>query len=115
VSNRIETFDGREDYGAGKPWAWWPALLAVVYTVRGGDEDSEVIRLISARKADQSARQALLFRVGKNSATARRLDAAAAVSDKMRSAERPTAGHAGSEACGEVVRPGEFAAAVQPA
>jgi len=27
-------------------------------------------------------------------------------SDKMRSAERPTAGHAGSEACGEVVRPG---------
>jgi hypothetical protein len=26
-------------------------------------------------------------------------------SDKMRIAERPTAGHAGSEACGEVVRP----------
>jgi hypothetical protein len=28
-------------------------------------------------------------------------------SDNMRIAERPTAGHAGSEACGEVVRPGE--------
>jgi uncharacterized DUF497 family protein len=51
--NRIETFDGREDYGEDR-WKTVglvePALLAVVYTVRG--EDSEVIRLISARKAD---------------------------------------------------------------
>jgi hypothetical protein len=28
-------------------------------------------------------------------------------SDKIFAVERPTAGHAGSEACGEVVRPGE--------
>ena len=51
--NRIETFDGREAYGED---CWKtvglvePALLAVVYTVRG--EDDEIIRLISARKAD---------------------------------------------------------------
>jgi uncharacterized protein len=51
--NRIETFDGREAYGEDR----WkivglvePALLAVVYTIRG--EDDEIIRLISARKAD---------------------------------------------------------------
>ena len=52
--NRIETFDGREDYGEDR-WKTVglvePALLAVVYTVRSG-EDSEIIRVISARKAD---------------------------------------------------------------
>ena len=51
--NRIETFDGREAYGEDR-WRTVglvePALLAVVYTVR--DEDDEIIRLISARKAD---------------------------------------------------------------
>ena len=51
--NRIETFDGREAYGEDR-WKTvglvQPALLAVVYTVRG--EDDEIIRLISARKAD---------------------------------------------------------------
>lgn len=51
--NRIETFDGREAYGEDR-WKTVglvePALLAVVYTVRGGD--GEIIRLISARKAD---------------------------------------------------------------
>ena len=51
--NRIETFDGRENYGEDR-WKTVglvdPALLAVVYTVR--DADSEIIRLISARKAD---------------------------------------------------------------
>ena len=50
---RIETFDGREAYGEDR-WKTVglvePALLAVVYTVRG--EDAEIIRLISARKAD---------------------------------------------------------------
>lgn len=51
--NRIETFDGRDADGEDR----WKtvglvesALLAVVYTVRG--EDGDVIRLISARKAD---------------------------------------------------------------
>ena len=51
--NRIETFDGREDYGEDR-WKTVglvePALLAVVYT--GRSEDDEIIRLISARKAD---------------------------------------------------------------
>jgi uncharacterized protein len=51
--NRIETFDGREAYGEDR-WKTVglvePALLAVVYTIRG--EDDEIIRLISARKAD---------------------------------------------------------------
>ncbi len=51
--NRIETFDGREVYGEDR-WKTVglvePALLAVVYTVRG--EDDEITRLISARKAD---------------------------------------------------------------
>ena len=51
--NRIETFDGREAYGEDR-WKTVglvePALLAVVYTVRG--EDDEITRLISARKAD---------------------------------------------------------------
>lgn len=51
--NRIETFDGREAYGEDR-WKTVgmvePALLAVVYTVRGND--GNIIRLISARKAD---------------------------------------------------------------
>ena len=50
---RIETFDDREDYGEDR-WKTVglvaPALLAVVYTVRG--KDGYLIRLISARKAD---------------------------------------------------------------
>ena len=55
--NRIETFDGRDAYGEDR-WKTVglvePALLAVVYTVRG--EDGDVIRLISARKADAHER-----------------------------------------------------------
>ena len=55
--NRIEAFDGREDYGEDR-WRTVglvePALLVVVYTVRG--EDDNVIRLISARKADAHER-----------------------------------------------------------
>jgi len=51
--NRIETFDGRDAYGEDR-WKTVglvePALLAVVYTVRG--KVSETIRLISARRAD---------------------------------------------------------------
>ena len=54
---RIETFDGRDAYGEDR-WKTVglvePALLAVVYTVRG--EDGEIIRLISARKADAHER-----------------------------------------------------------
>ena len=55
--NRIEAFDGRETYGEDR-WKTVglvePALLAVVYTVR--DKDGEIIRLISARKADARER-----------------------------------------------------------
>lgn len=55
--NRIESFDGREAYGKDR-WKTVglvePASLAAVYTVRG--KDSEVIRLISARKADAHER-----------------------------------------------------------
>ena len=55
--NRIETFDGRDAYGEDR-WKTVglvePALLAVVYTIRGND--SEIIRLISARKADAHER-----------------------------------------------------------
>jgi hypothetical protein len=55
--NRIETFDGRDAYGEDR-WKTVglvePALLAVVYTVRG--EVGNVIRLISARKADAHER-----------------------------------------------------------
>jgi len=54
---RIETFDGRDAYGEDR-WKTVglvePALLAVVYTVRGNE--SETIRLISARKADAHER-----------------------------------------------------------
>lgn len=56
-AERIETYDGRETYGEDR-WKTIgfaaPALLAVVYTVR--DQDGEVIRLISARKADKNER-----------------------------------------------------------
>ncbi len=56
--NRIETFDGRNDYGEDR----WKtvglvdvALLAVTYTVRG--KNADIIRLISARKADRYERE----------------------------------------------------------
>lgn len=55
--HRIETFDGREAYGEDR-WKTVglvePALLAVVYTIRG--KDDSIIRLISARKADNYER-----------------------------------------------------------
>jgi len=48
---RIETYDGREDYGEDR-WAVIGmvrlAVLYVIYTVR----DEDTIRIISARKAD---------------------------------------------------------------
>ena len=54
--NRIETFEVREAYGEDR-WKTVglvePALLAVVYTVRGEDD---IIRVISARKADENER-----------------------------------------------------------
>ena len=50
---RIETLDGQEAYGEDR-WKTIgyvePALLTVVYTFRGKDDD--ILRLISARKAD---------------------------------------------------------------
>ena len=50
---RIETLDGQEAYGEDR-WKTVgyvePALLMVVYTFR--DKDDDIIRLISARKAD---------------------------------------------------------------
>ena len=55
--DRIETFDGRNEYGEDR-WKTLglvePAVLAVVYTVRA--KVGEVIRLISARKADSHER-----------------------------------------------------------
>ncbi len=55
--NRIETYDGRDAYGEDR-WKTVgmvePALLAVVYTVRG--KEGDIIRLISARKADSYER-----------------------------------------------------------
>ena len=55
-SGRIETYDGREDYGEGR-WAMiglaYSAVLSVVYTVRHED----TIRLISARKANADERK----------------------------------------------------------
>lgn len=55
--NRIESFEVREAYGEDR-WKTVglvePALLAVVYTVRG--EDGDIIRVISARKADENER-----------------------------------------------------------
>lgn len=54
---RIETFDGRDAHGEDR-WKTVglvePALLAVVYAVRG--TAGEIIRLISARKADAHER-----------------------------------------------------------
>lgn len=56
--SRIEIFDGREAYGEDR-WKTVglvePALLAVVYTVRG--KNGDIIRLISARKADAYERK----------------------------------------------------------
>jgi uncharacterized DUF497 family protein len=55
---RIETVDDRENYGEDR-WKTVglvePALLAVVYTLRG--KDGNLIRLISARKADAHERK----------------------------------------------------------
>ena len=55
--NRIETYDGRDAYGEDRLKTVGmvePALLAVVYTVRG--KEGDLIRLISARKADAHER-----------------------------------------------------------
>ena len=50
---RIETYDGRKNYGEDR-WATiglaYSAVLYVVYTIR----DHEAIRIISARKANAS-------------------------------------------------------------
>lgn len=57
--NRIETYDDRDNYGedrwktVGLVEAQW---LAVVYTLRGDHE--ETIRIISARRADESEKRA---------------------------------------------------------
>jgi len=55
--DRIESFDGRNTYGEDR-WKTVglvePALLAVVYTVRS--KEGDIIRLISARKADAHER-----------------------------------------------------------
>ncbi|MBU2788073.1 BrnT family toxin [Acidithiobacillus sp. VAN18-1] len=57
--NRIEAYDGRDNYGEDR-WVTvglsGPVLLSVVYTVRGKN-DGEVIRLISARKATKDERE----------------------------------------------------------
>ena len=57
-SNRIENLDGHEAYGEDR-WKTLglvePALLAVVYTLRGSN--GEIIRIISARKADSHERK----------------------------------------------------------
>ena len=54
--NRVEVYDGREDYDEDR-WATIgyvdPNLFYVVYTVR----DEETIRLISARKANEQERK----------------------------------------------------------
>lgn len=56
--NRIEAYDDRGEYGEDR----WkivgmvdPVVLAVVYAVRGSA--AQVIRLISARKANEKERQ----------------------------------------------------------
>ena len=55
-TSRIEVYDGREDYSEDR-WATIgdadPALLYVVYTMRGDD----TIRVISARKANEHERK----------------------------------------------------------
>ncbi len=57
-SNRIEQYDDRKDYGEDR-WITMgvvgPALLVVVYAVREADE---VIRLISARRANAQENRA---------------------------------------------------------
>lgn len=56
--NRIETYDGRDAYGENRRKTVGmvePALLVVVYTVRG--DEGDIIRLISARKADAHERR----------------------------------------------------------
>lgn len=57
--NRIEIFDDREDYGEDR-WITIglvdPVLLVVVYTLRGAK--GEVIRLISARRANEQEQEA---------------------------------------------------------
>ena len=57
--NRIETYDDRDNYGEDR----WKTVglvetqwLAVVYTLRGDQE--ETIRIISARRADESEKRA---------------------------------------------------------
>ena len=58
-ANRIEQYDDQEDYGEDR-WITigmvGSALLAVVYTVRDGDR--EIIRLISARRANAQEERA---------------------------------------------------------
>lgn len=55
---RIERYDDRESYGEER-WITIgrvaPALLYVVYTLRG--ENDEIIRLISARTANENERR----------------------------------------------------------
>jgi len=56
--NRIESFDNADTHGEDR-WITLgmvePALLLVAYTVRG--DDGEIIRIISARKADAHERK----------------------------------------------------------
>lgn len=64
--NRIETYDDRDNYGEDR----WKTIglvetewLAVVYTIRG--DHGEIIRIISARRADESEKRAYRqFRAG---------------------------------------------------
>jgi len=57
--NRLEVFDDREDYGEDR-WITIglvdPVLLVVVYTLRGAK--GEVVRLISARRANGQEKKA---------------------------------------------------------
>ena len=57
--NRIEILDDREDYGEDR-WITFgmvaPALLVVVYTLRGSKGD--LIRLISARRVNVQEQKA---------------------------------------------------------
>ena len=58
-ANRLEVFDDREDYGEDR-WITIglvdPVLLVVVYTLRGAK--GEVVRLISARRANGQEKKA---------------------------------------------------------
>ena len=57
--NRVEQYDDQDEHGEDR-WITigvvGPGLLVVVYTVR--DEDGEVIRLISARRANAQEERA---------------------------------------------------------